>query len=519
MKNRVLLLIFAAILFGACSKSDETVRLNAKIERNNSKVVLDASNYACWENGDRLRINNAKTTLGGGIYEVNVDASGNATIDGVVTNGAGYRAVYPTSFATVAPGGYFNPTLPATQSYNASNRIPIPMVAWSGSATQTLVFRAVTALMKVQVQGNVVVKSIVLSADVPLCGTGTINDADESAPVFVPNAGQPTSVTLDCGSGVEVSGSKDFYIIIPAISDEHNRFSITVNVVNENGEIGYYTKSQTSGGSTIGRSELGSVPFNVASATFVGTGKLIGEFSVTSNKKVRFSKGNLRHNDGTWSFADNQYDYVGDGNATAFTNGSGLIDLFGWGTAGNGTYSPYNYYGSTSNGNPYYPYGGNPLTGTNNDWGHNAISNGGNTANQWFTLTQAEWTYLINNHTYKKAAVNGKYGLIILPDGMSTTLNNSYSLSDWKALAAQGAIFLPAAGYRCGASSGENSAVSSVNNRGAYWTATNSGNQAAYYMGFNSDDGPVVANAATTAINVSATRYRGFSVRLVTNAN
>ena len=74
-------------------------------------------------------------------------------------------------------------------------------------------------------------------------------------------------------------------------------------------------------------------------------GMLSGYFSVSAEKTVAFSQGNLRaytSDNGTtwkWTFAEHQWDYVGNnaanngvsGDATVAFNGS--VDLFGWSTA------------------------------------------------------------------------------------------------------------------------------------------------------------------------------------------
>ena len=61
-----------------------------------------------------------------------------------------------------------------------------------------------------------------------------------------------------------------------------------------------------------------------------------GKFSVSSTKKVMFSKGNLQYqaNPGTWRFAENQYDVIGADNGNIASDYTGWIDLFGWGTWG-----------------------------------------------------------------------------------------------------------------------------------------------------------------------------------------
>jgi hypothetical protein len=83
---------------------------------------------------------------------------------------------------------------------------------------------------------------------------------------------------------------------------------------------------------------------NAPSTTLKG----IGEFSVSSNKKVTFSPGNLQYTQSTntWSFAENQYDYIGTDNVTGGSVSSNQygdskygtdladkVDLFGWSTS------------------------------------------------------------------------------------------------------------------------------------------------------------------------------------------
>ncbi len=67
-------------------------------------------------------------------------------------------------------------------------------------------------------------------------------------------------------------------------------------------------------------------------------GKLPGAFSVSADKQVYFSQGNLQYNSDTqeWQFAENQYTYVGDaaGNTSVTVDGiadnNGIVDMFGW---------------------------------------------------------------------------------------------------------------------------------------------------------------------------------------------
>ena len=148
-------------------------------------------------------------------------------------------------------------------------------------------------------------------------------------------------------------------------------------------------------------------------------GALYGVFSVSPTKKVRFSQGNLQYraSTNTWRFAEHQYDMIGKANKNISSTYAGWIDLFGWGTSGYNGKFPY----MTSTEPTNYGNGSSDITGTNYDWGvYNKISNGGNQAGFWRTLTYIEWNYLINSRInakikYGVACVNGVDGLIFCP--------------------------------------------------------------------------------------------------------
>lgn len=274
-------------------------------------------------------------------------------------------------------------------------------------------------------------------------------------------------------------------------------------------------------------------------------------FSVSSTKQVKFSKGNLQYTTtgthavsgggtatGTWRFAENQYDTIGNANSNISSTYTGWIDLFGWGTSGwnSGTYA-YQPWATSPSWASYYPGSSytNNLTGTyaNADWGvFNAISNGGDQAGMWRTLTKDEWSYLLNSRTastingeanarYTKAVVNGTNGLVLFPDnftmpsgmsypsGINTSSasfnGNSYTESQWSRMEGAGCIFLPAAGERAGAGT----LVGSVGTSGYYWSSMYSDEYASWEMLFNGGD----------LFMRDIFRNLGLSVRLVRDAN
>ena len=238
-----------------------------------------------------------------------------------------------------------------------------------------------------------------------------------------------------------------------------------------------------------------------AAAASVPDGALSGVFSVSSTKKVYFSKGNLRYASSKWSFFDNQYDYYTSHSADAW-------DHFGWSTSAT-------------------DYGKNTST-TRSDYSGDFVDWGATMGTGWRTLTSDEWTYLLKtrsastvggteNGRYAKAKVNDVKGVILFPDtythpdgvtaptGVNATdatgwNGNSYTAADWTKMETAGCVFLPAAGYRNG---------SSVNNPGScgdYSSATPSGTDKAYELYFSSSS----LNPASLG-----SRFYGLSVRLV----
>ena len=233
---------------------------------------------------------------------------------------------------------------------------------------------------------------------------------------------------------------------------------------------------------------VGSSNFTLPSSTTFTAGKiynitrsaipgaLIGQFSVGAEKKVYFSKGNLRYASSTWSFFDHQYDCYDDYSADAW-------DKFGWSTSST-------TYGMSTSTNDYPDYSGDFV-----DWG--AVMGEG-----WYTLSKVEWVYLFNTRSgaaskYGYATVNGVHGIIILPDAFVDPNKNKgskafaggptkdweaneYTAANWALMEAAGAVFLPAAGYRSGDS------VSDVGSKGDYWSSSTYSGAEVYDVFFSS---------------------------------
>ena len=282
-------------------------------------------------------------------------------------------------------------------------------------------------------------------------------------------------------------------------------------------------------------------------------GAIDGLFSVSPTQKVYFSQGNLQYqaSTNTWRFAENQWDYVGDGvYGTVVENGvkcnnelisstyDGWIDLFGWGTSGYNhgamCYQPWsttsNYLDYCAYGFTTYPnmYNLNDQTGQA-DWGVNAISNGGNSPGLWRTLTYDELIYLFHSriqdfnldYTFVKAQVDEINGIILFPDDWDCSYysfnnvnpdtdfdSNIINAFQWDTLKQYGVVFLPAAGRRFGGT------VSEVLSWGFSWSASYVKSEIDYTHAHS-----LYFTNGSYSTGFENPRYTGCSVRLVQDAH
>jgi hypothetical protein len=226
-----------------------------------------------------------------------------------------------------------------------------------------------------------------------------------------------------------------------------------------------------------------------------------GKFTINdSGDKVYFSKGNLQLvGERTWKFADNQWETFGENQSDNHR------DLFGWCTVATPNKTSDNYEDYTSD----TAWGDDPYLQACIGTGWHLITGGNN----------GKWNYLLNSRTttsgirYAVGSVNGKNGLILLPDDWNAeyyALNNTnkdnghyadnnISLSDWtEKLEAHGAVFLPAGGHRIGTD------LFVVNVIGHYWCSTREANGDVMRI----DDGQILPNYF---LNL----HYGCSIRLV----
>lgn len=544
------------LLMSSCKKNKENetngIVFKATIEQApDSRTSINPQGtvgYINWSAGDQILINNGQTSA---IFTLTTGAgTGSAeftTTDENFYETGSYVATYPNT-ATINGSDEATFVLPNTQ--NVSNNPSSfaeganPMVAVS--TTNDLAFKNVCGGLCVPVQGWGTVSSLVLTSKTTsekLWGTYTVNPLSNPTMNYSGNDGSNT-LTLNCG-GVTLQHNEvaEFYIVLPQ-NVLANGF--TLNIMSGNTVL--KTIETTSGAAVVER----NVVKRIGTVTVPPEGSTGFTFSTSATQKVYFSHGNLQYQacSGTWQFAGNQYDYVGDnpGNNTPEEDRAtqcDWIDLFGWGTSGVAGYSnhpeSWQPWTSIAVNNQYYAYCDMNCSLSDNsglaDWGKNPVLNGGNDADyyQWRTPSIDEWVYVLRSRTVEQspsqvlfamANVAGVNGMIVLPDEWAAstyTFNtpndilvhynaNVISESVWaNVFETNGAVFLPAAGDRDGIS------CETQNTNGDYWSSTASVGQSAVNHAQQIYFCPDTEAYADYALN--SIRRKGRSVRFVINAD
>lgn len=541
----VMLLVSLAAMSG-CVKDEmeHSGRMILKTEGSDDSKTAVAGTRVYWVDGDQVRINSEtpKVTV----------ADGRAYVD-VTTEGTIY-GYYPYSIVSGTESYWKNDTpsitIPSTYSCHSNGALQIipglPMVGRADASAESIMFKHVTAAILVRIRNTTghdlyLNHVTVRSATQRLCGSVTVNhdaaDLGLSATTTSTSSERKVSVFFSDTPVIATGGSdiREIQVPILPIAAATNDLTIEVVATTPTGEhisvagvaevatLTQYTYSGTKDSPALPRNAIATAQIELRATTPSSTvdGSL---FSVAANKQVRFSKGNLQYIGSAatpyWRFAEHQYDVIGS--AQCVTGDKVDRDLFGWGTSGHNERFPY----LTSE--EWSDYGGDRgenIAGTQYDWGvHNAIQDAGG-AGTWRTLTEGEWNYLLHSrdNAYNKccyAQVAGVNGVIILPDHFQNSggytfvtfedvvtewNTNSFTASQWLTLERDGAVFLPAAGYRFGKVPTYNKTE-----EGFYWTSSASEEKA---MSFHFNKHP--STGRINHIIEETRRSRAFLVRLV----
>ena len=374
--------------------------------------------------------------------------------------------VAPTSITSPAEGGSFPVAIKSNYPWTASvvGAKFISVSTTSGEGYTNMVVTIKPATDTVDVTGSITIKTTFggEQARINIKREGKEPEPELASGItvypeqaFATEEGGSTviSVSANCAWTV-TSYDKTMATVAPASGNGNGSFTIRILPSTPKGALRSYVAVTSADGSVQKTILVRREKYKTKLA--------LKPFSVKSNKQVYFSPGNLLYTQATqvWSFAEYQYDSYG--------LSGGIWELFGWGTGDQPTATTveFTYIEDLSL------------------WGNNRIAYQDLVfpAGTWRTMDDAEWSYLLfsrpNADQLRGAAcINGVNGYVLLPDNWQApepSLNlvgntnnyaaNVYTPADWIKMEANGAVFLPASGYRY------NYALGETQMAGYYWT-------------------------------------------------
>lgn len=560
--------VAASMLMTSCTKEEGNIyRLKIHQYTSADKTSINSEGYTLWSDGDVIYVNGTDNTVSisnvGANYstEISQDVllddrlycfyAGNATM-------AGFDATTKT----------FTYTMPSIINYDGT-KLNAPMVGANDG--NDVDFENICTMLKLEFL-KIPTSITITSENTAISGEGFTASYNGSSWTVTAPAATADNKTITISNNNYMP-----YVYVPLPAGNHKLTITATNV-----DTKEMSRSVEMEKNTI-------YPIHFAHP-----------FSVSATKKVYFSPGNLQYKktgthdimpggisnlatrtyaDGTWNFASDQWQYIGHTNADVTANYTSTIDLFCWGTSGyyfegSGTYEyslqPLNACLRLSNNlSNALGSSSSEIQKTKFDWGtFNAISNGGNKPELWFTLTQAEWKYIFEdrnnasslwckNSINNNANANQNKGIVIMPDDFYSKINTpitegetsvtfpsttTYTEAQWRILEKYGAVFLPFAGYRMTtdesniydgstgnrrntkyyvSASSVGSSAATYPNEGDYWCA-NKGNFTSssiqlYCMRFlNNNNNPTYPVTCSTSSKNN--KVCGYSVRLVRDA-
>ena len=271
-------MLAAVMSFAACQEvgaplAEENV-LSAVIEQDETtKTVMDDNNNILWSENDQI-VAFMKSSYGHK-YQVNPSFVGKSYADfSMISSGSGndlsagnewnHNVVYypySSSVECLKSGSHYtlDVVLPSEQTYAAESfgNGSVAMVAVSED--NNITFKNVLGGMKLQLKGTQKVASITLEGknNEKLSGAAVVTAyTDETKPAITMSSGASTSLTLNCGSGVQLneSAATEFIIALPPVL-----FSNGFTVIVTDSESQTYTV-ETDKANTVLRSSLLVMP-------------------------------------------------------------------------------------------------------------------------------------------------------------------------------------------------------------------------------------------------------------------
>lgn len=202
-----------------------------------TKTSLSENWSVLWQDADKITVFAGNTAPS--CYMVSKGAgTASAIFEAVSTSSKGSPlsaniAVYPYDAGmTVSSDGTVTLTIPQTQQYVAGGFAPevnVMAAATPDVSGESFAFKNLLSIIRVSLTGTDVIQKLVFSGNngEPVCGKATVKPVFGEEPTlsFASNAG--TTLTLDCGQGVELSSNPTEFILAVPPMEYANGFKVT----------------------------------------------------------------------------------------------------------------------------------------------------------------------------------------------------------------------------------------------------------------------------------------------------
>ena len=281
-RSYISLATYSLLLLVSCTNESEVIQsvkespktFYATTESYNpqTKTSLNLSGNVLWKIGDQVSIFNVSTI--NQQYQVTDQSDGktSASLYQVTTPGFVAGTDLPTNIAyypysasnEIAKNGSnyeITVSLPSTQNYaeNSFGNGSFPMAAVTEDGSDmNLKFKNILGGLKLQLTGTDVISRIVVSGNNNeiLCGDATVTASNTTTPTIVLSDDTKTSVTLDCGSGVQLNSETPTLFII-ALPPMIMTSGFTIDIYNP---VGGTQQIKSTRSQTITRSALLAMP-------------------------------------------------------------------------------------------------------------------------------------------------------------------------------------------------------------------------------------------------------------------
>lgn len=224
--RKYILFTFCSLLLCSCAHIDyedlgSDIYFTAGIAQSDTKTGMSNhgdSYKVYWQTGDKLAVFSGAEDEYSMFSLVSGENTSEGVFKGFLVPSDSYSAIYPYEIVRTRTEDKVELSVDSVQKYSADglpvNSLPMYACGKLGS----LNFRLLGAILKIQLTGSAILKSIMLSSngDEAMAGDAVFDLSEKTSPQLLFKDNRNKQIVLDCdGVVLNESVQKDFYIVVP----------------------------------------------------------------------------------------------------------------------------------------------------------------------------------------------------------------------------------------------------------------------------------------------------------------